>query len=244
MVTSESAPTTAYLVRHGATNDNLEGRFQRYDVPLSREGREQVRHLAARLGGLGSRPAHIYASDLLRTRETAGIIEERLPVPVSTTPHLRELDAGDWKGMLRSEVDAAWPGAFQEWLKAGGVTRLPGKEGESVADVVRRSHAFFRDAVAAHRGDSFVVVSHGWTLAILIASVVGWDVTEAFQGRRFRLANTALSVVRIGNDDAAACELLGCTTHLPNDPSTVPTQDGRASDRSALPDGTGTPRAP
>src|SRR5262249_45951408 len=111
--------TTAYLVRHGATHDNLEGRFQRYDVPLSEEGEEQARRLSVRLAGLATLPAHVYASDLRRTRQTAAFIAERVPVGVTTTELLRELDAGDWKGMLRAEVDAAWPGALQEWVLAG-----------------------------------------------------------------------------------------------------------------------------
>jgi broad specificity phosphatase PhoE len=205
--------TTVYLVRHGETRGNREGRFQTHDFPLSDEGREQARRLAVRFSGFPV-PDLIYTSDILRARETAAILAERVPAPIITTPMLRELDAGDWKGMTRAEVEALHPGDFARWIMTGGISRLPGSQGECVIDVRTRIAAFFRDAVVAHRGRSIVLVSHGWALSILLAELQGWDATEAFRDRKVELGNTALSVVEVGATDDARCILTGCTLHL------------------------------
>ena len=206
-------PTTLILVRHGETQGNREGRFQTYDVPLSKEGRAQAERVAARLAA-GPRVHAIYSSDLRRTMETAAIIGARLGLAPVADPALRELDVGDWKGVMRTELEERHPGFLEQWVAGGGVERMPGPAGECVADVARRVSAFFDAVVARHRGERVVLVSHGWALTILLAYVHGWDHAEAFSSRRVILGNTALSIVEVDEAGERRCTLLGCTEHL------------------------------
>ena len=57
--------TRLYLVRHGLTDWNVEGRWQGHsDVPLNSKGLEQAAQIAQRLASIGLDA--IYSSDLSR----------------------------------------------------------------------------------------------------------------------------------------------------------------------------------
>jgi probable phosphoglycerate mutase len=106
--------TTILLARHGETDWNRERRWQgRADRPLNDTGRTQARQLAE---VLASREIDaVYASDLLRARETAEIVADRLGLPVGLDPGLREVDVGDWAGRLASEIERDDPEGFRRW---------------------------------------------------------------------------------------------------------------------------------
>jgi broad specificity phosphatase PhoE len=92
------------LVRHGETDWNADGRLQgQTDRQLSDFGRSQARRLAEELENENLEA--IYSSDLSRARETAEIVAERLGLPVSLDPDLREKDWGTWEGLTAAERD-------------------------------------------------------------------------------------------------------------------------------------------
>lgn len=221
----DANPTTGYhpvlrppssvliFVRHGETAGNRDRVFQTYDTPLSAVGRMQALRLAERLGAEGPMH-HLYSSDLRRTMETAMIIGERLGLQPVLTPALRELDVGDWKGRSYPEIEARYAGGLEAWIAAGGVERLPGPAGECLADVEARAIPFVEDLAARHAGERVVIVSHGLTLAIVLAHLQGWDRLEALVNRRSLVRNTAVSVVEVDGDGGRRCTLLGCVAHL------------------------------
>ena len=62
--------THLYLIRHGQTDWNIEGRWQGHaDVPLNNRGREQAAQIACSLADIGIKA--IYSSDLTRASDTA-----------------------------------------------------------------------------------------------------------------------------------------------------------------------------
>ena len=87
--------TRVFLVRHGATILTAEDRFAGdTDVPLSDEGREQAKRLAARLQ---SEPVRaVYASPLGRTMETARILAAPHALEIRARPEIREISHGRW----------------------------------------------------------------------------------------------------------------------------------------------------
>jgi broad specificity phosphatase PhoE len=94
--------TTLLLVRHGETDWNADGRLQgQTDRLLSDYGRRQSRQLADELAD--EEIEAIYASDLARARETANIVADRLRLPVTLDPDLRERDWGTWEGLTAAE---------------------------------------------------------------------------------------------------------------------------------------------
>ena len=61
------------------------------------------------------------ASDLVRALDTAVILAGELGVgPVVVDPDLRERHAGDWQGLTRAEIDAAWPGYLEDRRRPDG----------------------------------------------------------------------------------------------------------------------------
>lgn len=206
-------PTTLILVRHGETMGNRDRRFQTYDTPLSDLGRQQAAWLAERLAA-GPPVQAIYSSDLARTMETATIVGERLGLVPQSEPALRELDTGDWKGRMHDEFAKQHTGGFEGWISGGGIDRHPGPEGESAADVEERAVAAVARIIAAHPGERLVLVSHGLTLAILLAHIHGWDRAETLNSRRASHENTALSIVEWGTDGERRCTLLASADHL------------------------------
>ena len=203
--------TEIYLVRHGETPGNRYRRYQPYDTPLSDDGRGQARRVADWLAAAGPFTA-LYTSDLARTMETAAAINAKLDLEPIQDPRLRELDTGDWKGAMYTDIETRYPGHRDRWIAAGGIERLPG--GESTTDVHTRMLSALDNIIAHHPGERVIVVSHGWALALLLYAVHGWDHAEAFRDQRIQLHNTAVSVLHITADGARTCALLNGTQHL------------------------------
>jgi 2,3-bisphosphoglycerate-dependent phosphoglycerate mutase len=83
--------TLLWLIRHGQTDWNLEGRYQgQCDAPLNAAGRAQAEALASRLTGQSF--AALYSSDLQRARETAEIIGAQLGLFSQCEVRLREIN--------------------------------------------------------------------------------------------------------------------------------------------------------
>lgn len=218
-----TASTILLLVRHGETLGNREGRFQVYGTPLSDTGRAQAARVAQRLA---AEPpiAALYTSDLARALETATIIGDRIGLTPVAHSGLRELDVGDWKGLLRADVLDQHPSGFDGWLATGGLARLPGAAGECCDDVAQRGTAALAEIAEQHAGQRVVVVSHGLTLAILLGEIHGWDRAETLRTGRAKQNNTAVNIVEIDASGTRRCLLLGCVAHLDGDrpPTGVP----------------------
>lgn len=205
--------TTIYLVRHGETAANRIRRVQPYEISLSQRGRVQARLLAARLEDEGPFSV-LYTSDLPRARQTAAVIGRRLGLRAIPDARLRELDSGDWKGVLYDEIEARTGGQRSRWIAAGGLERLPGPAGESTTDVFARVTAAFEEIVGRHAGEKVALVSHSWALSLLLAAIFDCPFAEAFGDQRFHVDNASVTMVTVATDGAYSCPLLNCTVHL------------------------------
>lgn len=149
-----------YLVRHGETDWNAQGRLQGgRDIPLNALGRVQAAAAARILKGLVRNPATLdyVASPLSRARETMEILRETLGLPAAeyrADERLVEIGFGEWEGLTWPEIRARDPerAIAREADKWG--YRPPG--GESYADLLSR----IAPAFGALARDT-VVVSHG-----------------------------------------------------------------------------------
>ena len=200
--------TRIFLVRHGATVLSAEDRFAgATNVPLSDEGREQARQLAARLSG--EKLAAVYASPMDRTVETATIIAEPHGQPLQTRDGLREISHGGWEGLTRLEVEERFPDETAEWEK-DPYTFAP-KGGESGLAVTARALPVLIEIVRAHEGCTVLVVSHKATIRLLLSSLLGFD------PRRYRdnldQNPCALNIVDFKDPSRARLTLFNDTSH-------------------------------
>ena len=185
------------LVRHGETRWNAERRVQgQTDVPLHDPGRRQIERTAARLASRAF--ARVYASDLVRVRETAEIIiaaSESGPPELCVDPALREVAFGDFEGMTDTEIR----GVVGIPLFFAGMRDLdfrpPG--GESYRELLDRSGPFAESLFREHSGDDVLVVGHGAALRALAVRLLGlpYDAYWALGG----LDSGSISAVRLRN---------------------------------------------
>ncbi len=149
-----------YLLRHGETEFNVEGRYQgQRDTALTPRGRDQARAHGALLKTLIAEPEswRVVASPLGRTMATARIVCAELGLPedaIEIDARLKEIAFGAWEGLTPAEIQARHPEAWAARCADRWRHLRPG--GESFALLAVRVGAFLREV----QGDT-IVVGHG-----------------------------------------------------------------------------------
>jgi broad specificity phosphatase PhoE len=133
-----------YLVRHGETVWNQEGRQQGHlDSPLTPKGIAQARaagRILRRILPVGD-PVCIETSPLGRARHTAEILCAELGLAVSAlvvTPLLTEHHLGVWQGLTHAGIDVQYPGARQAREANKWHYVVPGGESYALVDIRAR----------------------------------------------------------------------------------------------------------
>ena len=197
------------LIRHAQSVGNALGYIQgRAEYPLSDLGREQARALSARLQGEDWPLAAIYSSDQSRAAETAQILADPLGIKVTTDERLREYDFGEMNGIAWRDLEARYPEVWLALHEERVWLPIPGEEG----------HQAFHDRLAMslagitgrHRGKTVAVVSHGGSLGMILAHLLG---LPARRPQPFRFDNASLSRVEVRRWGPVLA-LLNDTSHL------------------------------
>jgi broad specificity phosphatase PhoE len=158
-------------VRHGETSWNTEGRWQgQSGAGLNARGRAQARATASYLATRFGDAALIARSDSQRVAETAEPLVRLLPAPVLVDVRLREVDVGSWSGLRRHEVEQVDPVGWAAYRR-DAAHRVGG--GETIEAVRARALAVVHEVVDRVDGGTAIVLSHGWTLRILAAALLG-----------------------------------------------------------------------
>ena len=231
--------TVFYLIRHGETDWNLDGRWQGHtDIPLNAIGRAQAQRLAARLGASDTHFDAIYSSDLQRAWETAMIVGTGLHIAPQPLQALREIDVGAWSGLTREQLIARDPEIFARIESGEDVAR---GGGERLVDLYNRVVTAVEDLAAAYPEQTLLLVTHGGPVRVLLMHAARDKVGIA--PRRVQIGNTSISIVI---RDAAGWELgqLNDMAHLQEtaqapDLMSAPPDDANlaASSRSGAADG-------
>ena len=167
-----------YLVRHGKTAYNAEGRLQgQSDIPLSREGRAQAEALAERIKNEGPRVQRIYCSRLSRAEETARIIGRRLGLAPQVINGIEEIAFGCFEGHTFAECAELFPEAYADYLIHLAASNAHG--GETGRQVMERARAALLKLPEA-RDDSAcaLVVCHGAVIGYLRGAALGLPLTD------------------------------------------------------------------
>lgn len=154
-----------YLIRHGQTDWNLEGKIQgRHDVSLNKTGLKQAELLAM---GMDKRPVvQIFSSRQKRALETAQAVGRRQHVAVTVIDGLEEVEFGEWEGKTWDEISREYPEEFKVWCTEPAEIVPPG--GESRPQIYRRIGNALNEILRRSRGD-IAIVSHGAALAYMVS---------------------------------------------------------------------------
>ena len=177
------------LVRHGQTDENVNGRISgQGPVPLNPRGQDQARLAAKALASLGV--TQLYSSPVVRARQTAEVLKTDLQLDIQEVPDLREVGYGDWEGRQFNDIrnEAAARNVMHNPLHAV----FP--KGESLLGVQQRAVRVIETARYADPYGVSVLVSHGDVIRTALAHYLGMTFNDY---RRINIDNGALSVVEL-----------------------------------------------
>lgn len=198
---------TVYIVRHGETKWNAEGRIQGHtDIGLSERGKEQARAAARRLASVHIDVA--YCSDLSRTRETAQIILGERDTPLHSVPELREYNKGVFEGLTGEEYRDRYPHLYEASLVNDPDFAPPG--GETIRQCQARLAGFVKSVRKRHSEEDVLLVGHGGSLRSGIVALLDLPLEANW---KFAMQNCALSVIRVYPENAVM-HLYNDTSHL------------------------------
>lgn len=171
--------TTLYLIRHGQTQWNLEGKYTgQSDIPLNDTGREQARAAAeeARLAP----PDVIISSDLIRAIETAEIVAAGCGYSgvIRQDRRLREINQGVWEGMHFDEIKRKFAVEFA--AREANPLDVAAPEGETVGQVQERVVGAVQEICARHPDQTVALVAHGLALAIVRAWLTDHPINDVW----------------------------------------------------------------
>jgi probable phosphoglycerate mutase len=169
-----------YVIRHGQTDWNAEGRLQgQKDIAINAVGRAQATQNGETLRQiLGAAEGYDFvASPLSRTRETMERIRTAMgldPKGYRLDERLKELSFGDWEGYTTAEIKAVDRERIRERSRQKWGFIPPGADAESYEILSWRVGAWL-----ASLEQPTVSVSHGGVLRSLFRLVGKIDEDEA-----------------------------------------------------------------
>jgi alpha-ribazole phosphatase len=170
--------TELILIRHGRTDWNQEKRYQgQQDIPLNTAGIRQASQLAERL--CRSHLEAVYTSDLKRALQTASILAEALGLNPVPDPRLREINHGQWEGLLYDDIRTRFPEEYARFHTDPVNAAAPG--GEQISCVQQRVENALADIVSRHPDGSVAVVSHGLALATFLSQKNDGSLDRVFE---------------------------------------------------------------
>ena len=205
------------LVRHGATDWNLQRRVQGLsNLGLNETGRRQAEALAQSLKDV--KVDAIYTSPLRRAQETARAISSFHQVEVVTLDGLKELDVGEVDGLTYEEMSLHHSEFFTKWMADFTSVRLPG--GGTVPELRDQCCAAVQDIVKKQQpgtegkcdeGEKVVVaVTHYFPIMCIICNTLGLDLSYC---RRLRLDVASMCTLDF-NPERAVLVSFNDTCHL------------------------------
>jgi phosphoserine phosphatase len=201
--------TQIVLVRHGHVEGIDPPRFRgRVDLTLTAQGVRQAEltrdYLAQTL-----RPAAVCTSPLSRCVRTGEILAQPFGLTTSTLADFVDINYGAWQGKSYDEVQASEPTAFSRWCWTPHLAEIP--EGETLHDLAARVARVMRTIVAAHRGQTVLLVGHDTVNRISL--LLALDMPLA---RFWRLGQQPCAVNVLEYDDATGwiVQSLNETGHL------------------------------
>lgn len=184
--------TTLFLVRHGETAWNVEGRIQGHlDIPLNNTGLAQADAVGRRLAGEAFDA--IYSSDLIRAYRTGSPVVANPDRDIVRDPRLRERHLGVLQGLTGEEALAKQPAAWKAFKSREPGAALEG--GESIGEFFRRTVDFIEEKLHAHPGGRILIVTHGGLLDAAYRHAIGMPLSMT---RDFPIYNASVNVLSHG----------------------------------------------
>lgn len=170
-----------YMIRHGQTDWNAEGRMQgQKDIGLNETGRQQASEngrTLAKILGARAEDFDFVSSPLWRTRDTMERARNAMELPVQDyrlDERLKELSFGDWEGSTLPELALVSPDRVADRARHKWGFIPPGDDAESYEILSWRVGAWLKSV----EGPT-VCVSHGGVIRSCFRLIGNVDEDEA-----------------------------------------------------------------
>ncbi|CAN5534796.1 histidine phosphatase family protein [soil metagenome] len=165
-----SSATQLYLIRHGQSAGNAEGRFGGHGpTPLSALGIEQAEKTANILAREGI--TAIYSSDLVRAVQTAEPLAKLLDLPIHTSPAFRERNVGVLEGLTFDESKEQFPKDYYALINRNIHHVIT--EGESYRHLLRRITTELKNILRNHTRGRIAIFSHTGAICFVTLHLMG-----------------------------------------------------------------------
>lgn len=159
------------MLRHGDLQGGVRYRGV-IDDPLTCQGRERMDAVWQELVG---QVDLIVCSPLSRCSMPAHEWAQQAGVACLEDERLRELHYGAWEGKTAEEISRQWPGQLKRWRRDPTGMCPPG--GEAPESLRQRVMNWWEDACASWQGRRILVVAHSGSLRMLLAIVLGGNLS-------------------------------------------------------------------
>lgn len=193
-----------YLIRHGATANNLAKppvlQGSTLDGPLSEEGHRQSSRLAELLqeAPLGA----LFSSPLQRARQTADSVNRFHDLDVQIVADLTEVDVGEWEGRSWVHIEQEDPESYRRFMEDPENFGYLG--GESLTDVASRVIPAFDRLLRSHLGHEIAVVAHNMVNRTLLAHLLDMPLNRA---RTLSQHNCGVNIIRYRKEESSVVTL-------------------------------------
>ena len=157
-----------FALRHGRSEHNarveLSCQIETDRSNLLPKSHQQIMNQSLKLQGSGL--TKIFASDFIRTRQTAQIVADLTGLTIATDPRLREHDFGELDGA--SEHDPRLAELVALWSTDPNATRYSAQTPSSVG---QRMLDFFLETDSLFHDEVILIVSHGSPVWNLVAKL-------------------------------------------------------------------------
>lgn len=165
-----------FLMRHGQAENNvqniLNGNIKTNHLALTKTGQEQVRQAASKLAK--EKIDLIFASDFLRTKQTAEIVAEETGLDkdkIIFDERIREINTGVLDGQ-DSEKYVGFAGLEERF-------NLAPENGETLNELKNRVSGFLYELEQKYQGKNILIVSHEFSLWLMEVGSLGLTPGEA-----------------------------------------------------------------
>ncbi len=166
-----------YVARHGVTKSNKLGKLngKRTDEPLEPEGVVQAEETEQELA---KDFTVLYASPMIRTRQTAEIMNKNMGLPISYYDELKEVDFGLLTQKTWEEIDEEYgEDVHKSYLSQR--YDFSSYQGEKVDEVKERVLKIIDQIKTNHPEEKVLIVAHGGILRALYHIYYGQEIEGA-----------------------------------------------------------------
>ncbi|MDO5725400.1 MAG: histidine phosphatase family protein [Tissierellia bacterium] len=163
-----------YIIRHGETKWNREGRMQGWlDSELTKEAEMKAKNLHEKLKP--KRFDKVYSSDLNRAINTAKLVSGFSNEKIIKKRELREIELGKWQGMLFKDIKKEYPKLLDIYFNDS--ENYNPADSENFCDLYNRINKFLEE-IKDLNDKNILIVTHGVTMIAILNIIRGIGIKD------------------------------------------------------------------